>query len=280
VRWISTALVTALALALAPSAFAAQDTTSSSNWAGYAVHRSGVSFRTVSASWTQPNVACKPGKASYSAYWVGLGGYAVTSTALEQIGTEADCNSAGRPVLSAWYELVPAPSTPIAFTVKAGDTMSASVSVTGHQVQLSLYDITRHRGFTKTLQAGAIDVSSAEWIVEAPSSCISLSSCQTLPLANFGTAAFGSLRASATTGALGSALTSAWSATKISLSPLVGHPTASQGSWFGAATPSALGGSGSSFRVSYSRLLIENRRMRELRRTAHVAIGHLVHPVR
>ena len=46
------------------------------------------------------------GSATYSSVWVGLGGYAQTSRALEQIGTEADCSAAGQATYSAWFEVV------------------------------------------------------------------------------------------------------------------------------------------------------------------------------
>ena len=115
----STALVVAAALLFAPAAFA--DSSNSANWAGYAVHRSGISFRRVSASWRQPTATCTPGQAAFSAYWVGIGGFSQNSQALEQIGTEADCKASGQRVISAWYEIVPAPSTPISIAVGPGD---------------------------------------------------------------------------------------------------------------------------------------------------------------
>ena len=101
------AMIVAATLCAAPAALA--KTTTNSNWAGYAVHYPGVSFRQVSGTWKQPNATCVPGQSTYSAVWVGIGGYKPTSHALEQIGTEADCNAAGNTVVSAWYELVPAP---------------------------------------------------------------------------------------------------------------------------------------------------------------------------
>ena len=92
----------------APVAFA--DSVQSSNWAGaHAVHRSGVRFKKVVATWKQPRVDCSQAS-GYSAARVGLGGSSASSQALEQIGTESDCTSLGRAVSSAWYELVPAPS--------------------------------------------------------------------------------------------------------------------------------------------------------------------------
>jgi Peptidase A4 family len=57
----------------------------SSNWAGYAVagpvpaSGAAVSYRAVSGTWVQPTATCTPGKATYSAFWVGLGGFAETS---------------------------------------------------------------------------------------------------------------------------------------------------------------------------------------------------------
>ena len=71
----------------------------SSNWAGYAVSGSGTgttptSFTAVSGSWVQAAATCTAGSPGYSAFWVGLGGFATGSRTLEQIGTEADCSSA------------------------------------------------------------------------------------------------------------------------------------------------------------------------------------------
>ena len=156
------------------------------------MHRPGVSFRQVSGTWTQPNATCVPGQSTYSAVWVGIGGYKPTSNALEQIGTEVDCNAAGNAVSSAWYELVPAPSRTISLAVHPGDVMHATVTVVGHQVTLELENLTRHRSFDKKLHAPSIDVSSAEWIVEAPSECVSQFACQALPLADFGSVTFDS----------------------------------------------------------------------------------------
>ena len=102
----ATALTAALAaLATAPAgAGAATTTTISSNWAGYAVSRAGVRFRRVAATWVAPTATCTTGRRRrYSAAWLGLGGYHTTSTALERIGTEADCTPGGSPVYSAWY---------------------------------------------------------------------------------------------------------------------------------------------------------------------------------
>jgi len=60
--------------------------TTSSNWGGYAVSAPRVKFKHIVASWVQPAATCKAGRRSYSATWVGLGGYHTGSAALEQIG--------------------------------------------------------------------------------------------------------------------------------------------------------------------------------------------------
>jgi hypothetical protein len=247
------ALVSTVALAFvyAPSALA--DTSQSSNWAGYAIHRDGVSFSKVIGAWRQPDATCTPGTPSYSAVWVGIGGYSITSNALEQIGTEVDCSATGRVASSAWYELVPAASQAIKLAVRPGDELNASVTVTGQKVELTLNDLTHHRKFTKTLHASVVDVSSAEWIVEAPSSCLSDNSCQTLPLADFGSATFDLASAKSTTGHTGSIAGRAWSSTKISLAPAGQHFVIYQGpaAALGSAAPSVLGPGGTSFKVTY-----------------------------
>jgi hypothetical protein len=242
----------AAALALAAPAAALADASLSTNWAGYAVHRSGVNFRGVSATWRQPAPNCNTPYSTYEASWVGIGGYNRNSTALEQIGTELDCSSSGAATSAAWYELVPDPSRRIRMTIKPGDTISASVSVVGHHVTLELTDRTRHRSFSKALTVPAVDVRSAEWIVEAPSECFNNNSCRTLPLTNFGTMGFSGARATTAKGRSGSIASGLWDRSKITLAP-AGHAFVAFGA-VGEAKPSPLLAGGSSFAVAYSRL--------------------------
>jgi Peptidase A4 family len=269
-------LVFAAVLVGAPAAMA--NTAKSTNWAGYAIHRNGVSFHTISASWTQPNATCVSGHPSYSATWVGLGGYSPTSDALEQIGTEVDCGASGRVLESAWYELVPAPSKTIRFTVAPGDAMHASVTVTGHQVVVELDNLTRHHTFRKTLTAPVIDVSSAEWIVEAPSECIGQGACQALPLADFGSVSFDSATAVTTAGTAGSITGSGWGRTKIELTPGSQRFIVARGSSdvAGTAAPSALGGHGSTFEVTYAAAPAQPAQQ-ALARDARVSAGYIQH---
>jgi hypothetical protein len=241
----------ALALIFAPAA--AADTSQSSNWAGYAVHHSNLKFKKVLGTWTQPKAVCTPGQATYSSTWVGIGGYSVSSQALEQIGTEADCTAAGREASSAWYELVPAASVTVKIPVKAGDQMRAGVSVSGSQVTLTLINQTQHRTFTRRLHASVLDTSSAEWIVEAPSVCTG-NVCQTLPLADFGSTGFAAASAETTAGHTGTIDDRRWTTTKITLAEggrqfiAGGGP----GTPFATATPSSLSAKDSAFTVTYS----------------------------
>jgi len=236
-------------LAAVPAS-ALADTSTSANWSGYVAHRTGVSFRRVQASWTQPNASCEAGQATYSAFWVGIGGYSSNSDALEQIGTELDCSALGTITSSAWYELVPSPMKGIQMTVKPGDLMSASVLVSGHLVTLRLTDHTQHESFSKQITANSVDISSAEWIAEAPSACSPTGFCEPLPLTDYGSTRFTSARALTTTGSHGPIVSSAWDTTKIELSSggrvFIGYGPASK------STPSALERSGTSFQVSYS----------------------------
>jgi Peptidase A4 family len=280
VKWglrlgIAGALVLAVGLTAAPAALARA--TESTNWAGYAVHRTGVSFHSVSATWIQPSASCTAGQPSYSSAWVGLGGYSPTSNALEQIGTELDCNAAGNVVSSAWYELVPAPSKTISLAVQPGDVMHASVSVTGNRVVVELEDLTRHHGFRKTLHTPAIDVSSAEWIVEAPSECISEFVCQALPLADFGAITFASASVAESNGTAGTIAGGDWARTKIKLTPGAQRLIVSRNSTgtAGEAAPSALRGGGSSFDVTFATAAGHSRQAPA--RESRVRAGYLEH---
>jgi hypothetical protein len=247
-------LVVAVVVAVACAPAAMADTTQSTNWAGYAAH--GSSYRSVQGAWIQPSAQCTRGVQTYSSYWVGLGGYSASSQALEQIGTEVDCSAGGRVMSSAWYELVPAPSMPIRLTVNPGDVMQAGVSVSGNAVTVVLNDVTRRQSFRKTLRASVLDLSSAEWIVEAPSECSSSGSCLTLPLANFGSVGFTRAQAESTRGQFGTITSSHWQTTEIQLTaasrPQFGPASLAGG--VAQAIPTALASASTAFSVSYSLL--------------------------
>ena len=176
---------------------AAPTVATSSNWAGYAVAGSPSDstptlFTSVTGTWKQPRATCGEGSAgAASAVWVGLGGSTPDSAALEQIGTSADCRQAGKPVYYAWYEIVPSPPVSLKLKVVPGDTITTSVNVSDTTVLLQIKNRTRHTSFTTRVGVTSPDLSSAEWIAEAPSECTTtLSSCHPVPLANFGSVSF------------------------------------------------------------------------------------------
>jgi hypothetical protein len=170
------------------------DSISSANWAGYGITSlpfgTAKSFTNVAGTWVQPAVTCTAGPPSYSAFWVGLGGLTENSTALEQIGTESNCAADGTASYDAWYEIIPAPPVPLKLAVRPGDTIAAVVTISGKTVKFRIQNLTLHTVVNKKTKMRTPDLSSAEWIAEAPSSCTDSNHCTTLPLANFGTVNF------------------------------------------------------------------------------------------
>jgi hypothetical protein len=247
--FLSTLAVSAAAAAsLAGTARAAADV--SSNWSGYAV--SGQTFSSVSGSWTQPAATCTSGSSS-AAFWVGLGGNSTTSQSLEQIGTSSDCGATGTASYSAWYELVPATSVPIKLKVAAGNKVSASVKLNGTNVTLTFKNLTRKTSFTKTLTMAAPDVSSAEWIAEAPSACDTYGRCRQVTLTNFGKVVF--TKALATAGSrTGTVSDSLWTATPIQLESFANFGRFASATSGAQAVPTALSTDGSAFTVAYAQL--------------------------
>jgi Peptidase A4 family len=281
------AATVAAALGTVPAASASTDvqTASSANWAGYVVggSSSATRYKSVSGSWVVPTVKCTSAQ-SYSSFWVGLGGSgsssssasdsgswsdpssisgsasgSSSSTSLEQAGTEADCNADGSATYSAWYELVPSPPVKVGLSVHPGDHVTSKVTVDGSNVIVQLSNTTTGQSFEKTLQASNPDVSSAEWIAEAPSTCTQgVSNCTPLSLADFGTAQFSGASATTTDGHTGTVSDSNWQTAAVTLSPSASQSGfadaqfTSYDSSSAGATPSSLSSDGSSFSVAWS----------------------------
>jgi len=199
----------------------------SANWAGYVVTGAYTSYTSVTGTWKQPKVTCGPGDAGASAaFWVGLGGYYTSSQSLEQIGTSADCNPrTGQPSYYAWYELVPSDSVTIQnFKVAPGDVITTSVNIVdgGTSVMVQVKNRTRNQTYTTTLPFVNADLSSAEWVAEAPSACNQFR-CRQLSLSNFGGVQFSKIAALGNS--IGGTLTAnpGWTSTAISLVPTDGN---------------------------------------------------------
>lgn len=253
---VSVALVVTGLPVAGAEAQATTDTATSSNWSGYAV--TGATFRRVSAAWKVPTVDCSSGTAGYTANWVGLGGNAATSEALEQTGTESDCTTAGVARYSAWWEVVPDAAHTAKLKVTAGDRVTASVEVSGHRVTMRLTDTTRGTSFKKVMTAAAVDVSSAEWILEAPAACTGTgaASCTVLPLADFRTSAFSSARATTAGGHVGTISDRHWTPIAITLQAgggdrVRGPQDVVTGATGATATPGPLTANGGGFAVVY-----------------------------
>jgi hypothetical protein len=158
-------------------------TVSSSNWSGYAA--TGQKFSNVKGSWVQPSVTCSSRGAQYSSFWVGIDGY--SSSTVEQIGSDSDCQGRNRPSYYAWYEMYPAGSVEIPLSIAPGDSLSAQVAVSGSTYTLTITDSRSGTYSTRKTLSGAAD-SSAEWIAESPEICSS--TCTLASLADFGTLKF------------------------------------------------------------------------------------------
>jgi hypothetical protein len=227
--------------------------TTSGNWSGYAVplEGSGVSdtFSEVEGTWTVPTVTGAKRSTSYSSVWVGLDGY--TDGTVEQIGTEHDWTAKGQQNY-VWFEMYPSAAYKISnFPANPGDSISAQVkyvgqgtvqvsrrqSVTGSIFQLTIINNTRGVSYTVPSSYTTVATagqSSAEWIVEAPSSAGGI-----LPLANFGTVNFSGCQA---TGLLGTgSITSLWPSDPLTMI----NPNG------GSSVPVYLSPEGTAFTVSY-----------------------------
>ena len=191
--------------------------------------------------------------------WPGAASGSGSSTSLEQAGTEADCNADGSATYSAWYELVPSPPVKVGMAVHPGDHITSKVTVDGcERDHPAVQRHHRRARSTKTFQMSDPDVSSAEWIAEAPSTCSQgVSGCTPLSLADFGTVQFSGASATTTDGHTGTISDSDWQTAAVQLSPGAsqsGYGDAQFASYStsAGATPSSLSSDGSSFSVAWS----------------------------
>lgn len=225
----------------------------SANWSGYTLqdaNATGLEFTSVTGTWRVPTTTCESGSSASAAFWVGLGGSSDTASGLEQTGTGVDCLN-GTARYYAWYEILPASAVEVPLKVKPGDQITTSVNVNGTTVLVQIKNRTRKTSFTKALTVAAPDLTSAEWIAEAPSDCDPAGRCAVLPLANFGTVNF-TRAATIATAHPGTISDSTWANVAIKLVPETARFFAARSapSTAGAA-PGALSADGRSFAVSW-----------------------------
>ncbi len=132
--------------------------------------------------------------------------------------------------------------------MRPGDALTASVTVIARHATLRLRNLTTGRRYSSTRRLSSVDVSTADWIVEAPSECDGGGSCHTLALTNFGTVAL--TAATATVAGRTSAL-GAWPSTELVLrqDATGGAGAAASSAGTVTATPGAYGAG--AFTVAY-----------------------------
>jgi hypothetical protein len=118
---------------------------SDQTWAGYAVTGGGP-YTTITGSWVVPAMTCSHGSGDASP-WVGIDGWG--NDTVEQIGIDLDCYG-GKGSYHPWVEMYPGPSDYFAEPVHAGDTLTASVSVSGGTWTLTERDAAA--GWTRTFR--------------------------------------------------------------------------------------------------------------------------------
>ena len=227
----------------------------SSNWAGYVVRR-GVTaanraFNSASGTWRMPKVTCAA-QGSSAAFWVGIGGFSPSSPSLQQLGASADCSPGGGASYRLWTEIVPAPAHFISMKVAPGDTLSASVRVTGRVVTLAMRNLSRGTRYSARVEvAHAVDASSAEWIAEAPALCRTASQCQVVPLSNFGRVSFSNI-STAVGSHVGRLLDPFWTTTPVVLVSSAGSSRYVAATNPSGAIPNRIPSPARSFTVAYS----------------------------
>jgi hypothetical protein len=125
------------------------------------------------------------------------------------------------------------------------------VKVNGIRVTVQIKNLSRNTSFTKVLTMASPDVSSAEWIAEAPSVCSSYGRCRAVPLTDFGTIKFSKSLATAG-GHTGTISDARWTATSIQLQSGADFGPFASVSSAAEAVPTSLSTDGSAFAVSYS----------------------------
>jgi hypothetical protein len=209
-----------------PAARPSQDT--SHNWSGYAAGNG--KYTSLTGTWTIPQVSSN-GAPGVGATWVGIGG--VTSRDLIQAGTQETDGGSGRVQYSAWVETLPQVSEPVPFAVRPGDSVTVTIAEqSANNWSIDFKNNTTGKTYHTTKRYTSSH-SSAEWVVEAPSSGVGV-----LPLDNFGNVSF--TDASATL-----------NGQSADLSQMHAQPiTMLGGSGQQLAVPSGIGTDGGSFSVS------------------------------
>jgi hypothetical protein len=141
----------------------ASQTLQSPNWSGYA--ETGGPFTEVTGTFTVPDLGSYI-SGSTAAEWVGIDGF--SNTSLIQAGIEEVPVTPTYYVVEPWWEILPAPSTPItSVSVAPGDQVTVTIASSGGSGwSITVTDDSNGGSFT-TEQSYGGPAASAEWIVEA-----------------------------------------------------------------------------------------------------------------
>ena len=140
-------------------------TATSDNWSGY--FETGGPFTQVTGTFNVPNLAAS-GTTTDTSEWVGIDG--VGDQSLIQAGVNEMYDPSTNLVnVQAWWEIIPAPATPIfTLAVVPGNTVTVTISeLSAGLWAITVIDDTTGQTFTID-QAYSGPAQSAEWIVEAP----------------------------------------------------------------------------------------------------------------
>ena len=167
--------------------------TFSYNWAGYVAQANPDNPQNditgVNGSWVVQNIAPSQGP-TYSAQWIGIGGY--SDKTLIQTGTSSEYNTSSiGPTFYAWYELIPSYEVQLNYTVKPGDIMSASIKeVSANMWNITITDMSEGWKYS-TVQNYNSSKLSAEFVEERPELCYGFL-CFLTYLSNFSVSHYGS----------------------------------------------------------------------------------------
>lgn len=153
-------------------------TNQSGKWSGYnqgTLEDGHEMYTSVSGTWIVPTVTQhKAGQAEYSSAWTGIGGGCVdagctaTDNTLIQAGTEQDVNSSGKPAYSAWWEIIPQPSTPVSLAVAPGNRINVTIAEVSHGMwRIVIRNLTSGKSVIVNTPYSSTHAT-AEWIVETP----------------------------------------------------------------------------------------------------------------
>jgi len=194
------------------------------NWAGYAISRRAVTFRSVSATFFVPYLNCaqSPG-ATMSSAWAGLDGFISGSNSVEQTGIAANCTAGGSASYFGWVEMFPRAEAKIPLRIRPGDSVTATVSYRGARFRLTLTDNTTGQHYTRDRGCPDATVSghrlrclrsSAEVIAEAPETGTG-GQLTIAPLADYGAISFARIAITDSAGQRGGLISRLWNTTRI-----------------------------------------------------------------